>query len=141
MPFTREIVLDADPAVAYDALRTVVQPNVDIGSFEVTIDEPPDDYGIAYLNPLSSSHYRFHFEPVSEGTRVEARLWLGGLLGPMQSLFRFRSHGKHLDQLLVWVEKKTIAALDPTRDGPNSSASRAAEIPPPAGLTSPPDDA
>jgi len=111
MPFRRDIVLDANPATTYDALREMVAPNLDDGAFEITVDEPDVEFGIAYMHLISSSHYRFNIESVEEGTRLEAELWLGGLIGPLHSMLRFWSHNRHLEKLLDGVERKATAIL------------------------------
>ena len=112
MPFRREILLEADPATTYDALREVVAPNLESDLFEITVDEPDVEFGIAYVHFISSSHYRFSIEELEEGTRLEAQLWLGGLVGPFQSMLRFWSHNRHLEKILDGVEQKSIAILE-----------------------------
>ena len=123
MPFRRDIVLHADPATTYDALREVLAPNLEEGPFEITMDEPEVEFGIAYLNMLSSSHYRFNIEVVEEGTRLEARLWLGGLVGPLQSALRFWTHNRHLERLLAGVEREAATILE--EDAANAEAAAA----------------
>ena len=109
MPFRRDIVLDADPATTYAALREVVAPNLEEGPFEITVDDPEVEFGIAYLSMLSSARYRFNIEAVEQGTRLEARLWLGGLVGPLQSALRFWTHNRHLERLLAGIEREAAA--------------------------------
>ena len=80
--------------------------------FEITVDEQDAEFGIAYMNAFSSSHYRFTIQEMEDGTRVEARLWLGGLVGPIHSLLRFWTHNRHLEQLLAGVERKATALAE-----------------------------
>ena len=40
---------------------------------------------------------------------MKARLWLGGLVGPLQSALRFWTHNRHLERLLAGVEREAAA--------------------------------
>ena len=143
MPFRRDIVLDADPATTYDALREVVAPNLEGNLFEITVDEPDVEFGIAYIHLISSSHYRFSIEPLENGTRLEARMWLGGLIGPLQSILRFWTHNRHLEKLLDGVDRRvlTIQAQDDALEQQDDALDAAEETPPVEGDLSSPDAA
>ncbi len=114
MPFHRSIELGVDAPTLYDAVREVVLPNVEEGPFGVTVEREDEEFGIGYDSMLSSSRYHFEIHELDEGTRLEARLWIGGVFGPLHTLLRVWSHNRHLDKLLRGIEKKAeaIAAAD-----------------------------
>ena len=114
MPFQRSIDLDVDAPTLYDAVREVVLPNVEEGPFGVIAEREDEVFGIGYDSMLSSSRYHFEIEELEEGTRLEARLSIGGVFGPLHTLLRVWSHNRHLDKLLRGIEKKAeeIAAAD-----------------------------
>jgi hypothetical protein len=114
MPFHRSIELDVDAPTLYDALREVVLPNVEEGPFWVTVEREDEEFGIGFESRLSSSRYHFEIEEIEEGTRLEARLWIGGVFGPLHTVLRIWSHNRHLDKLLSGIATKAeeIAAAD-----------------------------
>lgn len=114
----------------YDALRETVAPSVDgEGPFEITSEREDEEFGIAYDNRFSSSRYLFRIEEVEEGTRLEATLRLGGLIGPFHSRLRFWSHNRHLDKLLRGIggRAEEIADLDRLAESEAADAAAAAE--------------
>ena len=100
MPFRRETQVDANPLTTYEAVRTVLSPHVEGGSFLVWEDEPGAFYGIASRTTTGSARYRFALEPHDAGTRIEGTLWLGGIVGPLHSLLRRGGNRRHVDDLL-----------------------------------------
>ena len=114
MPFHRSLLFDVDAPSLYDALREMLAPSLQDGTFEVVADREDEEFEIAYRNIVSSSRYHFGIQELEEGTRLEAQLWLGGLIGVPQSLLRFWSHKGHLDRLLRNVGDRAaeIAAAD-----------------------------
>ena len=89
-------------------------PNVEEGPFWVTAEREDEEFGIGYESRLSSSRYHFEIEELEEGTRLEARLWIGGVFGPLHTVLRLWSHNRHLDKLLRGIANKAeeIAAAD-----------------------------
>ena len=114
MPYQRSILLDVDAPSLYDALREVLAPSLEDGTFDVITDREDVEFGIAYRNMLSSSRYHFGIHELDDGLRLEARMWLGGLIGRPHALLRFWTHKGHLDRLLRSIGDKAadIAAAD-----------------------------
>ncbi len=100
MPVRREAHIQARPQASYEAVRKVLSPHVDRGSFLVWEDEPGAFYGIASQSAAGSARYRFALTPHEGGTHIEGTLWLGGILAPLHSLLRRRGNRKHVDELL-----------------------------------------
>ena len=100
MPVRRETQIDADQQTSYEAVRKVLSPHVERGSFLVWEDDPGAFYGIASKSAAGSARYRFALEARDVGTHIEGTLWLGGILAPLHSVLRHRGNRKHIDDLL-----------------------------------------
>ena len=114
MPVRREAHIDADPQAAYEAVRNVLSPHVERGSFLVWEDDPGAFYGIASKSAAGSARYRFALESRDNGTHIEGTLWLGGILAPLHAVLRRRGNRKHVDDLLDRM--KRAAEGRPSRD-------------------------
>ncbi len=106
MAVERSTVVEASPHDAYEGVRELLDVQIEMGAFRVREDEPGREWGIIWKGPLASSRYLFRFEPVGESTKVEATLWLGGLLGPVHMLLRRRGNRKHIDRILSDLKRR-----------------------------------
>jgi hypothetical protein len=106
MAVERSIVVDASPHEAYEAVRELLNVQIEIGAFKVREDDPGREWGLDWSGPLASSRYLFRFQPDGESTRVDATLWLGGPLGPVHMVLRRRGNRKHVDRILADLKRR-----------------------------------
>lgn len=106
MAVERSTVVDGSPHEAYEAVRKLLNVQIEMGAFKVREDEPGREWGLLWKGPLASSRYLFRFHPEGESTRVDATLWLGGPLGPVHMVLRRRGNRKHVDRILADVKRR-----------------------------------
>ena len=106
MAVERSTVVEASPQEAYEAVRELLDVQIELGAFKVREDDPAREWGIFWKGPLASSRYLFRFSRQGESTRVDATLWLGGLLGPVHMVLRRRGNRKHVDQILSDLKRR-----------------------------------
>ena len=106
MAVERSTVVDASPQEAYEAVRELLNVQIEMGAFKVREDDPGREWGLLWRGPLASSRYLFRFHPEGELTRVDATLWLGGPLGPVHMVLRRRGNRKHVDRILADLKRR-----------------------------------
>ena len=113
MAIRRSLRIDRDPHTVDAAVQAALAKHIEDGAYEVTEHEPAHRYGIGWHGPLAAARYRFEIEELadqSDGTtavELHATLWLGGVLGPLHALVRWRGNRNHLDRLLESMKKRT----------------------------------
>lgn len=106
MAVERSTVVDGSPQEAYEAVRALLNVQIEMGAFKVREDDPGREWGLLWKGPLASSRYLFRFQREGESTRVDATLWLGGVLGPVHMVLRRRGNRKHVDRILADVKRR-----------------------------------
>ncbi len=106
MSVERSTVVEASPLAAYEAVRELLNTQIEMGAFKVREDAPGREWGLFWRGPLASSRYLFRFYLEGESTRVEATLWLGGVLGPLHMVLRHRGNRKHVDRILADLKRR-----------------------------------
>jgi hypothetical protein len=106
MAVERSTVVDGSPREAYEAVRALLNVQIEMGAFKVREDDPGREWGLLWKGPLASSRYLFRFQREGESTRVDATLWLGGALGPVHMVLRRRGNRKHVDRILADVKRR-----------------------------------
>ena len=103
---TRRRTIHADAATVHTAAKTVLYPHVTEGAFAIREDAPPETLVISYVGLLTGAQYRFQFLAAEDGTEAVASLRMGGMLGPLHHVLRFRGNRKHVDQLLARIARE-----------------------------------
>lgn len=103
---TRRRTIHAGTTTVHAAAKTVLHPYVTEGAFAIREDAPPEKLVISYVGLLTGARYRFQFRPAKDGTEAVASLLMGGLLGPLHHVLRFRGNRKHVDQLLARIARE-----------------------------------
>lgn len=106
MAVERSMVVDASPQEAYEAVRELLNMQIEMGAFKVRENDPGREWGLLWSGPLASSRYLFRFQAEGELTRVDATLWLGGALGPLHMVLRRRGNRKHVDRILADLKRR-----------------------------------
>ena len=103
--------MNANPLMTYDAIRTVLAPHLDIGTFTVYLDEPGKSYGISSRTMAGSAHYRFELEQNDGGTRLRIILRLSGFLGPIHMVLRRKGNKRHINHLIDTIKLSAESSI------------------------------
>ena len=73
MAVERSTVVDGSPQDAYEAVRALLNVQIEMGAFKVREDDPGREWGLLWKGPLASSRYLFRLQREGGATRVDAK--------------------------------------------------------------------